>query len=48
MQEYFRTTPPSVHGMLKTLQQRKFISREAGVVRSTKVLLAPHEIPELE
>lgn len=48
LQEYFQTTPPSVHGMLKTLQKRGFISREAGVGRSTKVLLAPHQIPELE
>lgn len=47
MQAYFRTTPPSVHNMLKTLQRKGFISRVAGVARSTKVLLAPHEIPEL-
>ncbi len=48
IQDYFQTTPPSVHGMLKTLQRKGFISRVAGVARSTKVLLAPHEIPELE
>ncbi len=48
VQDYFQTTPPSVHGMLKTLQRKGFISRVAGVARSTKVLLAPHEIPELE
>jgi hypothetical protein len=33
--------------MLKTLQRRGFISRDAGVGRSTRVLLAPHQIPEL-
>ena len=48
IQDHFRTTPPSVHGMLKTLQRKKLISRAAGVARSTKVLLPPHEIPELE
>lgn len=48
MQEYFRTSAPSVHGMLKTLQRKQLISRAAGVARSTKVLLAPQEIPELE
>ena len=48
LQGYFQTTPPGVHGMLKTLQRKGFISRVAGVARSIKVLLAPHEIPELE
>lgn len=48
IQEYFRTTPPTVHGMLKTLQQKKLIKRTAGVGRSTTLLLAPHEVPELE
>lgn len=48
IQDYFRTTPPSVHGMLQTLQRKRFITRTAGVARSTRVLLAPHEIPELE
>lgn len=48
IQAYFRTTPPSVHGMLKTLQKRGFLSRRAGEARSTRVLLAAHEIPELE
>ena len=44
----YRTSAPSVHGVLKTLQKRNLISRRAGEARSTKVLLAPHEIPELE
>ena len=48
IQDYFHTTPPSVHGMLKTLQKRGLVSRRAGEARSTKVLLAAHEIPELE
>lgn len=48
LQEYFGTSAPSVHGMLKTLQRKQFISRTAGMARSTRVLLAPHEIPDLE
>ena len=48
IQVYFRTSPPSVHGVLKTLQKQGLISRRAGEGRSTRVLLAPHEIPELE
>jgi len=48
IQTYFRTTPPSVHEMLKTLQRKRFISRTAGVARSTRVLLPDHEIPDLE
>lgn len=48
IQAYFRTTPPSVHEMLKTLARKQFISRAAGVARSVCVLLAPHELPELE
>jgi DNA-binding MarR family transcriptional regulator len=48
LQEYFRSTPPAVHDMLKTLQRKQFISRSAGRARSTRVLLAPHELPELE
>lgn len=47
IQAYFRTSPPTVHSMLKTLQRKGFIHRDAGIARSTRVLLAPHEIPEL-
>lgn len=48
IQVYFRSSAPSVHGVLKTLEKRRLISRRAGEARSTTVLLAPHEIPELE
>ncbi len=48
IQEYFRTTPPAVHDMLKTLQRKLFIGRTAGVARSTRILLADHELPDLE
>ena len=48
IQAYFQTTPPSVHEMLKTLARKQFISRAPGVARSTRILLAPHQIPDLE
>lgn len=48
IRDYFQTSPPTVHGMLKTLQQKEFISRVPGAARSIRVLLAPHEIPDLE
>jgi repressor LexA len=48
IQNFFQTSGPSVHGILKTLQKRHLISCRAGEARSTTVLLAPHEIPELE
>ena len=48
IQRYFGTTPPSVHAMLKTLQRKGFIARTAGVARSIRLLLKPHEIPALE
>ena len=48
IQAYFRTTPPAAHEMLKTLERKQFISRTTGMARSTRILLPPHEIPELE
>jgi len=48
IQDYFGSSAPSVHGILKTLEKNRLISRRAGEARSTSVLLAPHEIPELE
>jgi repressor LexA len=48
LQAYFGVTPPTVHEMLKTLRRKGFISRVPGEARSIRVLLQPHEIPELE
>lgn len=47
-QVYFNASPPVVHETLKTLQRKGFISRQPREARSTKLLLKPHEIPELE
>ncbi len=48
MQRYFRVSPPSVHEMVKTLERRGFISREAGKPRTIRVLLSRAELPDLE
>ena len=48
LQAYFGASPPAIHGALKTLQRQGFISRRPGEARSIRLLLKPHEIPELE
>ena len=48
MQRYFRTTPPTVHQMILTLDRKGLISREPGKARSIKVLLTPTQLPYLE
>jgi DNA-binding MarR family transcriptional regulator len=48
MQRYFRTTPPTVHQMVLTLERKGFISREPGKARSIRVLLTPDQLPYLE
>jgi len=48
MQRFFRTTPPAVHDMVKTLERRGFIAREPGKPRTIRVLLTREELPELE
>jgi len=48
MQRFFRTTPPTVHDMVKTLERRGFIAREPGKPRTIRVLLPRDELPELE
>jgi DNA-binding MarR family transcriptional regulator len=47
-QTYFGVSPPTVHSMLKTLEQRRFIARQKGEARSLRLLIQPHEIPGLE
>ena len=48
MQRYFRTTPPTVHPMILTLERKGLISREPGKARSIRVLLVPAQLPHLE
>jgi DNA-binding MarR family transcriptional regulator len=47
MERFFRTTPPSVHSMVKTLEREGFIARQAGVARSIRLLVAPEALPLL-
>ncbi|MCU0570645.1 MAG: hypothetical protein MUF49_29225 [Oculatellaceae cyanobacterium Prado106] len=48
MQRHFRTTPPTVHQMVLTLERRGFISREPGKPRSIQLLLPRDQLPDLE
>jgi len=48
MQRYFGVTPPTVHQMVLALERNGLIERHAGKARSVRVLLARHELPELE
>ena len=46
--QYFRRTPPAIHQMVLTLEQKGLISREPGKARTIKVLLSPEQLPELD
>jgi len=46
-QRYFEVTAPSVHQMLKTLDQLGLIDKQPGVARSIKLLVTPQELPIL-
>ena len=48
IQQFFRTTPPTVHNMLKILEQHGFIRRRPGVARSTQLLVPPEQLPILQ
>ena len=46
-QRYFKVTAPSVHQMLRTLDQLGLIKKQPGVARSIQLLVAPQELPIL-
>ena len=46
-QRYFKVTAPSVHQMLKTLNQIGLIQKQPGVPRSIRLLVQPQELPIL-
>lgn len=46
-QRYFRVTAPSVHNMIKTLDQSGLIERQPGIARSITLLVTPQELPLL-
>jgi hypothetical protein len=47
LQGYFRTTPPSVHDMIKTLELNGFIERTPMQARSIRLLVRPEHLPRL-
>jgi hypothetical protein len=48
MVQFFRVTPPSVHGMVVKLEQLGLVAREPGIARSVRVTIPESDIPELE
>jgi hypothetical protein len=48
MVQFFRVTPPSVHGMIVKLEELGLVTRQPGVARSVRVAVPEDEIPELE
>ena len=48
LQRYFRTTPPTVHQMILTLEQKGLISRVPGQARAIEVLLPLEQLPPLQ
>jgi repressor LexA len=48
MQRYFRTSPPTVHQMVLTLEEKGLISREPGKARAIRVLLSLAQLPPLK
>ena len=48
IQRYFEVSPPTVHQMVLSLEQRGLISRTPGAARSIHVLVDAQELPMLE
>ena len=48
MQRFFQITPPSVHSMVLTLEQRGFIRRVPGQARSITLMIPPESLPPLQ
>jgi len=46
-QRYFKVTAPSVHQMLKTLDQLGLIDKQPGVARSIQLRVSPQDLPIL-
>jgi DNA-binding MarR family transcriptional regulator len=48
LQRHFCVTPPSVHGMVLSLERSGLIRREPGRARSISVLVDPMALPPLQ
>ena len=45
---YFRTSAPSVHQMVRTLEKRRLIQRVPGQSRSIRLLVDRSDLPDLD
>ncbi len=48
MQRYFGVTPPVVHQMILSLEDRGLITRTPGTARSIRLTWSRAELPDLE
>ena len=48
LRSYFKVSPPVVHRMLLTLEERGFIERKPGEARATRLLVGRGDLPDLE
>jgi repressor LexA len=48
MQKYFKVSPPAVHQMILSLEEKGLIERVPGQARSIRLLLTKDELPDLE
>jgi repressor LexA len=47
MERFFRTSPPTLHTMIKTLEREGFIRRQSGVARSLHLIVDADTLPLL-
>ncbi len=47
LQSFFKTSPPTIHQMVLTLERKGFIARTPGQARSLRVLVPADELPPL-
>jgi DNA-binding MarR family transcriptional regulator len=47
LQNFFATTPPSVHQMMLTLERQGLIRRQPATARSVQILIPPEALPVL-
>jgi repressor LexA len=48
LQRYFRVSPPAIHQMIVTLEQRGLIAKVPGQPRSIRLLLTRDQLPDLQ
>lgn len=47
MERFFRTSPPTIHTMVKMLEREGFLRRQPGVARSINLLVEADALPVL-